>query len=79
MAEGKGIEPSTLRWHGFQDRLSTLDATLHLFGCRGQNCTADFQFMRLARCYFSTPRHLVPYERIELPSEDYKTTVMPLY
>lgn len=22
---------------------------------------------------------MVPYDRIELPSEDYKTTVMPLY
>ena len=28
MAEVQGIEPSTLRWHGFQDRLSTLLAYL---------------------------------------------------
>lgn len=28
LAEVQGIEPSTLRWHGFQDRLSTLLAYL---------------------------------------------------
>ena len=28
LAEGEGIEPSTFRWRGFQDRVSTLLATL---------------------------------------------------
>jgi hypothetical protein len=34
LAEVQGIEPSTLRWHGFQDRLSTLLAYLQTITCR---------------------------------------------
>jgi len=39
MAEDKGIEPSTLRWRGFQDRLSTLLAILLYSGRGNRNRT----------------------------------------
>ena len=82
MAEVQGIEPSTLRWHGFQDRLSTLLAYLHIFGrrCRIRTCDPLLpKQMRYQTALISVISiYMVLRQGIDPWSLDYQSSALPL-